>query len=430
MLAYETTDHGFESVVVLGLGYVGLPLALLLAKRGIPTLGVDINPDKLETLRRGKSPIEDVSSEDVQIGLAGGMLEFSDNLHRSSSKRCFVIAVPTPLRKRQPDLSSVESASNAVGKVLNQNDLVILESTTYPGTTDGPVQVLLERASGLVAGESFSLGYSPERIDPGNETWNLGNTPKIVSGIDSVSLERVDGFYSYLGIPTVKTTSTRNAEAAKLLENTFRFVNVSLVNEIAMVASVLNIDIFEVIAAASTKPFGFTPFYPSAGVGGHCLPVDPLYLEWASMKSGGPPLASVQFAVEIDRDILSFGARKISEKASAIPTSKVCLLGLAYKADSGDLRESPSLRLARVLTGKGLEVAGFDPNISQADWPPEISRVDSLGDVQNSVVAVVQYLSGLEIQINNLDTSNHVCDFTGKLAGSKASQVFGVKVED
>jgi UDP-N-acetyl-D-glucosamine dehydrogenase len=350
---------GSGKVVVVGQGYVGLPLAMRAFAVGYDVVGYDVDESRVKRLAAGESYVEDVSVEGLASALASGRY-----LPTSEAKSCAgfdvaVVTVPTPLREGNPDLSYVEAAVRTLSRYLRPNAVVILESTTYPGTTEELVGPILEEGSGLSVGADFHLGYSPERIDPGNPTWGLENTPKVVSGVDSASLGAVRSFYDQLVQTTVPVSGTREAELTKLLENTFRHVNIALVNELAMFAGELGIDVWEAIDAASTKPFGFLRFTPGPGVGGHCLPIDPSYLSWRVKRALGQPFRFVELANDVVRRLIV----ALNRKKQSVNGSRVLLLGLAYKRNTGDARESPAMVVAEQLLSMGAELRAVDPHV-------------------------------------------------------------------
>ena len=362
------SEQSVVSVVVMGQGYVGLPLAMRAAQVGYCVTGFEPDPARLARLIDGDSYIEDVGDSVLRAHLATGRYRPTADAAAMAGFDVAVIAVPTPLRDRSPDLSAVESAAQALAGHLRPGGTVVLESTTYPGTTEELVAPILEAGSGLRAGSDFHLGYSSERIDPGNRTWSLINTPKLVSGVDETSLKVITAFYEALVDHVVPVSGPSVAELAKLLENTFRHVNIALVNELAMFAHELGIDIGEAIDAAATKPFGFMRFDPGPGVGGHCLPVDPSYLSWQVRRSLGRSFRFVELANDINEHMPEYVARRATEILNRhqrpVNGSRVLLLGLAYKRNSGDCRESPGLALASRLVELGAQVVAADPHVS------------------------------------------------------------------
>ena len=374
------SDVRARRVVVVGQGYVGLPLALRAVTVGMDVVGYDVDPDRVKRLAAGQSFVEDVSDKELAEALQTGRYLVTDELVRCAGFDVAVITVPTPLREGNPDLSFIEQSATALARFLRPGACVVLESTTYPGTTEELVAGLLQEGSGLVAGRDFRLGYSPERIDPGNKVWNLVNTPKIVSGLDAASLTEVKNFYDALVERTVVVPSCKEAELTKLLENTFRHVNVALVNELAMFAADLDIDVWAAIDAASTKPFGYMRFTPGPGVGGHCLPIDPSYLSWRIRRSLGRSFRFVELANDVNdhmpdylvnRLVLGLNRRKL-----AVNGSRMLLLGLAYKRNTSDVRESPTLAVADRLLTMGAEVRVADPHVVEDVLDRRLTRVD------------------------------------------------------
>ena len=361
-------DRRKDRVVVVGQGYAGLPVAIRAVEVGFDVVGFDVDAAKIKRLAAGESPVEDVGNDVLSRALATGRYEPTDDPERTGGFDVAVIDVPTPLSEGVPNLSHVTDASAMLAASLGAGATVILESTTYPGTTEGLVAGLLEEGSGLVAGRDFHLGYSPERIDPGNPTWNLVNTPKVVSGIDEASLEAVRSFFDRLLDQTVPVSGTREAELTKLLENTFRHVNIALANELAMFAEAMGIDIWEAIDAASTKPFGYLRFTPGPGVGGHCLPIDPSYLSWEVRRSLGRQFRFVELANDINAHmpdyVVSRVALGLNRAERSVNGSRILLLGLSYKPNTGDVRESPGLVIAQGLRSLGADVRVADPHLS------------------------------------------------------------------
>jgi nucleotide sugar dehydrogenase len=343
---------------------------------GFPVVGFEIDERRVKALQAGESYVGDVSDATVQAALASGYVPTSDPAALAGFDIA-VISVPTPLREGQPDLSFIESAGTTLAAHLTEGACVILESTTYPGTTTELLLPILVKGSGL-APEQFFCGYSPERIDPGNPTWNLVNTPKVTSGVDEPSLAVVDAFFAALVDRTVPVATTAEAEMTKLLENTFRHVNIALVNELAMFAHELGVNVWNAIDAAATKPFGFMKFTPGPGVGGHCLPIDPAYLAWRVKTNLGRTFRFVELANDINNHMPDYVCQRIvallNEHKKAVNGSKILLLGLAYKKGTSDWRESPSVRVAEILTEMGAEITFCDPHVSPVStatlkWP-------------------------------------------------------------
>ena len=354
-------------VAVLGQGYVGLPLSMKAVAAGHDVVGIDASTERVKRLAAGDSFVEDVPRVALEAALRAGRYAVTDDALACEGFDVAVVTVPTPLREGAPDLSYIESAARMLAPHVRPGCLVVLESTTYPGTTEQLFVPILEAGSQLIAGLDFGVGYSPERIDPGNRTWDLESTPKLVSGIDSASLDRTDAFYSTFIRTTVRVSSCRAAELAKLLENTFRHVNVALVNELAMFAHDLDIDVWEAIDAAATKPFGFMKFTPGPGVGGHCLPIDPCYLSWTVRQRLGRSFRFVELANDINDHMPDYVAsrlmRALNKQGVALSRAKVLVLGLAYKRNAGDARESPAVTLIHRLLADGAEVAVADPHV-------------------------------------------------------------------
>jgi UDP-N-acetyl-D-glucosamine dehydrogenase len=387
---------GRERLAVVGQGYVGLPLALRAAEVGYDVVGFDLDPDRIKQLADGASYVEDISDERLGAALADGRYRPTDDPTELAGFDVAVIDVPTPLKDGVPNLSYVESAAVTLGRHLRRGATVVLESTSYPGTTEELVGPILEDGSGLVAGRDFHLGYSPERIDPGNATWTLENTPKVVSGIDDDSLAAAARFYGRLVDRTVAVSGTREAELTKLLENTFRHVNIALVNELAMFAAELGIDVWEAIDAASTKPFGYLRFTPGPGVGGHCLPIDPSYLSWKVRRSLGQPFRFVELANDVNEHMPDYVVRRLimgfNRLGRSVNGSRVLLLGLAYKRNTGDAREAPGTVIAQALASLGAEVRVVDPHLSgeSSGYPMVDLTVDEL-ERADAVVLVTDH---------------------------------------
>ena len=355
---------GEARVSVIGLGYVGLPLAVEFAKVGLTTVALDVDEDKVARLKRGESYIADVSDEDVQVVIGTGRLRPTVDFSELSGVDTVDICVPTPLRKtRDPDLSFIVSAVDEIAKYLHKGQLVILESTTYPGTVEEVVRPKLE-AEGLRAGRDFYLAFSPERVDPGNPTWTTRNIPKVVGGVDDESTRVAAALYQQVVDTVVPVSTTTVAEMVKLLENTFRAVNIGLANELALMCRALGVDVWEVIDAAKSKPFGYMPFYPGPGLGGHCIPIDPFYLSWKA-KQIGFESRFIDLAGQINASMPQYVVERVTEalnsQSRSIKGSRVHLLGVAYKPNVSDTRESPAIDVAVLLQRLGAIVSFSDP---------------------------------------------------------------------
>ncbi|MCX6533827.1 MAG: nucleotide sugar dehydrogenase [Actinobacteria bacterium] len=380
-------------LVVIGLGYVGLPVVLEAVHAGLSCSGLDNSSRIVTGLNSGVSHVDDISDDQVKELLHMGFQAFSDPKVLQNADVA-VICVPTPLNEDQsPNLDAVISASQTIRDFLHPGMLVVLESTTYPGTTDGLVRGILEE-SGLVAGRDFNLAFSPERIDPGNPQYGLKNTPKVVGGFTPACTERAANFYSLFVDTVVRTRGTREAELAKLLENTYRHVNIALVNEMSIFCHELGIDLWDSIDAAATKPFGFTAFYPGPGVGGHCIPIDPNYLSY-QVRSLGYQFRFVELAEEISNRMPGYVVRRVqdllNEHSQSLKGAKVLLLGLTYKPNISDQRETPSRDVANLLIEKGALVTGFDPHVSHfdvdtGDLPLATDLKEALGDCDVAVL--------------------------------------------
>ncbi|MEW6323757.1 MAG: nucleotide sugar dehydrogenase [Nitrospirota bacterium] len=351
-------------VGVIGLGYVGLPLAVEFGKAGYAVVGVDIDAKKVKSLNAGQSYIQDVPSREVAALIKAGRLTATDDFHVLSSLDTITICVPTPLRKtKDPDISMIMEALQEIARHLHAGMLVVLESTTYPGTTEEVVRPELER-QGLTVGKEIFLAFSPERVDPGNPTFHTKNTPKIIGGATPDCTELAVALYRTAIETVIPVSSSRAAEMVKLLENTFRAINIGLANEAAIMCGRLGINVWEVIDAAATKPFGFMPFYPGPGLGGHCIPIDPLYLSW-KLKTLDYNARFIQLASEINTHMPHYVVEKIAaalnERRKSVNGSRVLILGVSYKRDVEDLRESPALDIIRLLRQRGASVAYADP---------------------------------------------------------------------
>ena len=355
---------------IIGLGYVGLPLAVEFAKAGFEVTGFDVDVTKVESINKGHSYIGDVPDEDVSCTVKAGKLKATDDMSKLHDMDAIDICVPTPLRKtRDPDLSYVVLAVDAVRARLKPGQLVILESTTYPGTTDEVVQPALEQG-GLKAGKDFYLAFSPERVDPGNPTYTTKTIPKVVGGVNDASTDLAKELYGSIIGTIIPVSSTQVAEMVKLLENTFRAVNIGLVNEIALMSHRMNIDVWEVIEAASTKPFGFMPFFPGPGLGGHCIPIDPFYLSWKARQNGFE-CRFIELAGHINGSMPAFVVERVGEalnsQKKAINGSRIHIFGVAYKKDVSDMRESPALDVLELLHRRGAVLSYTDPHVPTLD---------------------------------------------------------------
>ena len=377
-------------LVVIGLGYVGLPLAQEATRAGLRVVGLDVNQRAVDGLNAGTSHVDDLSDADITTMLASGF-EASTDPAVLTRTAVAVVCVPTPLGEAGgPDLGAVTAAMSTVGEHLHPGQLVVLESTTYPGTTDEVVKPLLEQLSGLRAGLDFHLAFSPERIDPGNREWGLANTPKVVGGLTEACTDKATAFYGKFVQRVVPAVGMKEAETAKLLENTYRHINIALVNEMARFCHELEIDLWDVIRCAATKPFGFQAFFPGPGVGGHCIPIDPNYLSHNVRAKLGYPFRFVELAEEINATMPAYVAHRaqnlLNEDGKAIHGSSVLLLGVTYKPDIADQRESPAVPLARHLSGLGADVVYHDPRVD--DWRagvPVTRAADWADDLDSAV---------------------------------------------
>src|SRR5574337_248212 len=362
----QTIEQHSARIGVIGLGYVGLPLAVAFGKAGFSVIGVDVDADRVARLGRGESSVEDVGSDDLATLVAASRIGVTKDASRLTAADAILICVPTPLGKsKEPDISHIGAAADAVATILRPGQLVVLESTTYPGTTE---EVLLPRftARGLAVGEEVFLAFSPERIDPGNKRFDLRAIPKVVGGVTPRCSEIARLLYGQIIDQVVPVSGPQAAEMVKLFENIFRSVNIALANELAIMCRRLGISVWEVIGAAATKPFGFLPFYPGPGIGGHCIPVDPYYLSWKARLAGYEP-KFMAFADEINRQmpayVVQLATDALNERRRAVRGTKILALGVAYKAGVGDVRESPALEILETLLAKGARVAYVDPHV-------------------------------------------------------------------
>lgn len=380
----ERFKRGEAVVGVIGLGYVGLPLAVVLAEAGYKVIGLDADPEKVKAVNAGQSYIEDVPSDVLAKHVEAGLLTATSEYGELREVQGISICVPTPLRKTgDPDLSYIVAVADSLKEILHPELVVILESTTYPGTTREMVQPALE-STGLVVGEDIFLAFSPERVDPGREDWTTVNTPKVIGGVTPVCSKVAGAMYARAMKAVHEVSSSEVAEMAKLLENTFRAVNIGLVNELALMCERLGIDVWEVIDAAASKPFGFMKFTPGPGLGGHCIPIDPLYLSW-KLKSVKYNARFIELASEINTNMPRYVIQRIqsvmNEAEKSVKGSRILVLGAAYKPDVSDVRESPALDVIGLLRDLGAEVKYYDPHVPDLDhegW--QMSSIDDLYD--------------------------------------------------
>ena len=416
-------------VGIIGLGYVGLPLAVEFAKAGFDVTGFDVDATKVDEINAGRSYIGDVKTADVADNVSAGRLRATTDMSKLADMDAVDICVPTPLRKtKDPDMSFVVSAAEEIARYIHPGMLIVLESTTYPGTTAEVLQPMFE-AKGLKVGEDFCLAFSPERVDPANERYNTRNTPKVVGGTTPVCSETAAALYAAAVDTVVPVSSTQVAEMVKLLENTFRAVNIGLVNEIALMSHRMNIDVWEVIDAAKTKPFGFMPFYPGPGLGGHCIPIDPFYLSWKARQSGFE-CRFIELAGHVNGSMPGFVVERISEalntRKKAINGARIHLFGVAYKKDVSDLRESPALDIIELLQRRGAVLTYTDPYV------PELHH----GDLCMKTVPEDRLAAG-EIDCAVICTDHRVFDYPAMpkrfpivvdtrnaLKGNKAENIF------
>jgi len=394
-------------VGVIGLGYVGLPLARAFIAAGFHAIGFDVDRRKVDRLLAGESYIAHIPSEWIAECIAGGRFEPTADMKRLREADALLICVPTPLSdSRDPDLQYVEATARQIAEVLRPGQLIALESTTYPGTTRDVLLPILS-AGGLKVGEDFFLAYSPEREDPGNPQFSAERIPKVVGGIDPQSLRLAEMLYRQAVVEVVPVSSCEVAETCKILENTYRSVNIAMVNELKMLLDRLGIDVWEVIDAAKTKPFGFQAFYPGPGLGGHCIPIDPFYLSWVARKHG-TPTRFIELAGEINTSMPQYVIRRVmeslNEAGKPLRGSKVCLLGVAYKKDVDDPRESPSFVLMNLLQAGGAELSYHDPHV------PKLPRMrhHDVPDLQSTELTA-EFLSGLDCLL--IATDHSACDY-------------------
>lgn len=417
-----------KSVVVVGQGYVGLPVAMRAVEQGYRVIGIDLDEPRIAALAAGESYVDDIPDAQLKAALNSGRYLPTTDYAETAGFDIAIITVPTPLRDSLPDLSFIESSAASLATHLVAGATVVLESTTYPGTTEELLVPILESGSGLVAGRDFHVGYSPERIDPGNTVWGFVETPKVVSGIDHSSLVAVTAFYDSLVDQTVPVSTPKEAELTKLLENTFRHVNIALVNELAIYAHQLGVNVWESIEAASTKPFGFMKFTPGPGVGGHCLPVDPSYLSWQVRRKLGKNFRFVELANDINDHMPDYVVQRLmvmlNRDGKALNGARVVLVGLAYKKNTADIRESPSLKLIELLQEFGAQVVGIDSHVEPYRWPAQAERADYTVEVFSNADAVILVTDHDDFDLSVLSgLSVPVLDAKNRLSGSHVERL-------
>lgn len=417
-------------IAVVGLGYVGLPLCLQFGRSGVEVWGLDIDTAKIEAINAGRSYIEHIAASAIQAMVGEKRLVASTDFAHVREVEAVIICVPTPLNKnREPDISYIIKTGQAIAPHLQRGTLVVLESTTYPGTTDEDLRAVLEAGSGLQAGRDFHLAFSPEREDPGNPASVVAKIPKVVGGLTPACLERAVALYGRAIQTIVPVSSCRVAEATKLLENIFRSVNIALVNELKVVYAAMGIDVWEVIAAAKTKPFGFMAFYPGPGLGGHCIPIDPFYLTWKA-REYGQNTRFIELAGQINAAMPQYVVTRVAEalnaRRKAVNGSRVLVLGLAYKANVDDDRESPAYHLMDLLEGQGAEVAYYDPHVpvirptrEHPHWAGMRSVVWNRETIASFDVAVISTAHQAVNYLELADWSAGIVDTRNAMAGGK-----------
>ena len=412
----ERIEKKEVKVGVMGLGYVGLPLVMEFCRTGFEVVGFDVDERKVESLNRGESYIRHIPTERVKQFADGGRFTATTDFARIAEVDAILICVPTPLTsQREPDLSFIRRTAESIVPHLREGQLVILESTTYPGTTDEVMREILE-TGGLVSGKDFLLAYSPEREDPGNPDFSTGKIPKVVGGCGEDALDAADALYSQIVVRTVRVSSARTAEAVKLTENIFRAVNIALVNELKLIFSKMDIDIWEVIDAAKTKPFGFMAFYPGPGLGGHCIPIDPFYLTWKA-REYGCTTRFIELAGEVNTSMPGYVIDVLTDALNArersVKGSKILMLGIAYKKDVGDPRESPAFPLMKTLSDKGATVDYYDPFIPVItplrDYPEFVG--------QKSITWNLEAIGGYDVVL--IATGHSEVDYAGLVKNAK-----------
>lgn len=402
-----------DSIAIIGQGYVGLPLAMSAVNAGWRVFGIDLDEGKIERLRKGISPVEDIPDSQVQLALHQELYEPTNDFRKVSQASIIAICVPTPLDDSlKPDLTMLKSAVKSISPHLSKESLVVSESTSFPGTLRDVIKPII---MDLEQNKSMGLKFAcaPERVNPGDKVWNQGNTPRLVGGLDSESLERAVKFYEQICDSVVSVSSPEVAEAAKLLENTFRLVNIALVDELAQACSASGLSVYEVISAASTKPYGFMPFYPGVGIGGHCIPVDPSYLtSWAD--GVGISLNLTKVASTVSRNMPAYVAQRALNLAKGISNPKVLILGVAYKPGVGDVRETPALSLKKALEANGAEVVWHDPLVNRWENTTPVAL-----DVDYDVAILATNHPGMELSLLKNDLKPLLDCTNSKISGKK-----------
>lgn len=417
-----------KKAVIVGQGYVGLPVAMRAVEVGYDVVGLDIDERRIVALSNGESFVGDITNDELRRRLDSGRYLPTTSYADAAGFDFAIITVPTPLKESLPDLSYITDSAKALAQFITRGSTVILESTTHPGTTEELLVPILEAGSGLTADVDFYVGYSPERIDPGNKVWGFVETPKVVSGLGPESLVRVKDFYDSLVERTVPVGTPREAEMTKLLENTFRHVNIALVNELAIYAHALGIDLWESIDAASTKPFGYMKFVPGPGVGGHCLPVDPSYLSWHVRRQLGHAFRFVELANDINDHMPDYVVRRLlmslNNVGKPLKGSRILMVGLAYKKNTGDVREAPSLRIRELLEEFGAIVLGVDDLVEDHHWPKEMLRGTLDAETVSKSDAVLLVTDHDYLDLNILDNSDvPVLDTKNALKGASVEHL-------
>lgn len=411
-----------SKLVVVGQGYVGLPIAMRAVEVGFSVVGLDIDAVRVSALQDGRSFVEDVLDSDVSAATESKRYRASTEASSLEGFDYVIITVPTPLKESVPDLSFIEESAATIAPYVTRGSTVVLESTTYPGTTEQLLVPSLEVGSGLKAGEDFFVGYSPERIDPGNQTWTFVNTPKVLAGINEASTLKVTELYERLVDSVVPVSSPKEAELTKLLENTFRHVNIALVNELAVFSHQLGINVWEAIEAAATKPFGFMKFTPGPGVGGHCLPVDPSYLSWQVRRTLGQNFRFVELANDVNDHMPDYVVRRLmdglNDRLKPLRGSSILVIGLSYKKNTGDPRESPAMRVVELLQDRGADVRAVDPYVEPHLIPTTVSLVKLTAAAVEGADAVVILTDHDELDYGLIAGAEcYVLDTRNRLAG-------------